>query len=174
MTRNVFKIIYLINFTISTMNSNYPHLWKIFPNNKNPSLGTPGKVNGPRLFSVVFFKSRCRVSRQGAATILCLLVPVTTPRISPSLPSLQWLSLQGLGSFAVPGLGALFGETSSRGTVLAGHCDGERAGTPEDCPGLRAELSSAAVGSSLVFMLHSNPVGPRLHPPLSWRLPGCA
>lgn len=161
------KIIYLFIYFISTMNSNYLHLLKIILNKKNRSLGTPGKINGPRLFSLVFFKSRCRAGRQGAATAVCLLVPVRAPQISLSLSSLQWLSLQGLGGFAVPGLGALCGEVSSTGTAMAGHCGGERAGTPRDCPGLRAELSSAP-RSSLVFMLHSNPVGPRLHP----RCPG--
>lgn len=168
-TRKIFIFLKFQEWTAIICPFGKPSLTK---KNPNPSLGAPGKVNGPRVVSVVFFMSRYRISRQGPATAVCLLVLVIAPWIRPSVSSLQWLSLQRLGGLLSPGLGALCGEVSSRDTALAGHRGWERVGTPEDCPGLKAELSSAALSSS-VLLLHSNLVGPRPQPPLSWGLPGC-
>lgn len=88
---------------------------------------------------------RHRVSRQGAATTACLLVPVIAPRVRPSLSPLQWLSLQGLGALLSPGLRALCREVSSRSTALAGHCGWERAGDFQGLP--RAEGWAELSGS---------------------------
>lgn len=91
---------------------------------------------------------------------------------------LAMVELVGAGCFAVPWPGSSLrgGKQQRHGpSRTPGEGEGQEMpkagrgpGMPEDCPGLKAGLSSAALSSS-VLLLCSDPAGPQLQPPL---LPG--